>query len=86
MRIGLISDIHGNLVSFESVLADIDRAGVDRVVCLGDVAAIGPQPCEVVAKGVQTVGRIHESSLRSLQNYTCCQEADQQGWQGIIIL
>lgn len=48
MRIGLISDIHGNLVSLGSVLADIDRAGVDQIVCLGDVAAIGPQPCEVV--------------------------------------
>jgi predicted phosphodiesterase len=50
MRIGLISDIHGNLVSLASVLADIDRAGVDQIVFLGDVAAIGPQPCEVIER------------------------------------
>ena len=50
MRIGLISDIHGNLVSLTSVLADIDRAGVDQTVFLGDVAAIGPQPCEVLER------------------------------------
>jgi predicted phosphodiesterase len=50
MRIGLISDIHGNLVSLASVLADIDRAGVDQIVFLGDVAAIGPQPCEVLER------------------------------------
>jgi predicted phosphodiesterase len=48
MRIGLVSDIHGNLVSLASVLADIDRAGVDQIVFLGDVAALGPQPCEVI--------------------------------------
>lgn len=50
MRIGLISDIHGNLVSLTSVLADIDRAGVDQIVFLGDVAALGPQPCEVIER------------------------------------
>lgn len=50
MRIALISDIHGNLVSLEAVLADIDRIGVDQVVCLGDVAALGPQPRQVVAR------------------------------------
>ena len=50
MRIGLISDIHGNLVSLDTVLADVDRAGVDRIICLGDVASMGPQPCEVVAR------------------------------------
>ncbi len=33
MRIGLIADIHGNC---------IERDGVDDVICLGDVAALGP--------------------------------------------
>jgi predicted phosphodiesterase len=50
MRIALISDIHGNLVSLRAVLADINREGVDQIVCLGDVTALGPQPCEVLAQ------------------------------------
>ena len=50
MRIALFSDIHGNLVSFEAVLADIERERPDRVICLGDVATLGPQPREVVAR------------------------------------
>jgi predicted phosphodiesterase len=50
MRIALISDIHGNLVSLEAVLTDIGREQVDRIVCLGDVATMGPQPGEVVAR------------------------------------
>jgi len=50
MRVALISDIHGNCVALEAVLADIERAGVDQVVCLGDVAATGPQPHAVIER------------------------------------
>ena len=50
MRIALISDIHGNCVALETVLADIEGAGVDQVVCLGDVAATGPQPHAVIER------------------------------------
>ena len=48
MRIALISDIHGNYVSLEAVLADIARQQVDELVCLGDVADLGPRPNAVV--------------------------------------
>lgn len=50
MRTAVISDIHGNLVSLEAVLADAAAQGIDSFVCLGDVAATGPQPREVVAR------------------------------------
>lgn len=55
MRIALISDIHGNYVSLNAVLADIDRRSVDEIVCLGDVATLGPQPVEVVSR-LRTLG------------------------------
>ena len=44
-----ISDIHGNLPALEAVLAELEREGVDELVCLGDVA-LGPQPAETVAR------------------------------------
>lgn len=44
MRVALISDLHANVVALEAVLASIRQAGVDRIVCLGDVATLGPQP------------------------------------------
>lgn len=50
MRVAFISDIHGNLPALELVLADLQRARVDQTVCLGDVASLGPQPREVVAR------------------------------------
>ncbi|MFO7539818.1 MAG: metallophosphoesterase family protein [Chloroflexota bacterium] len=48
MRIALLSDIHGNFVSLKAVWRDLERQGVDQVICLGDVATLGPQPREVV--------------------------------------
>jgi predicted phosphodiesterase len=53
MRLALISDIHGNLVALDAVLEDIRHQDVDEIICLGDVAAIGPQPKE-------TLGRLRE--------------------------
>jgi putative phosphoesterase len=50
MRIAIISDIHGNLVSLEAVLKDIKKKRVDQIVFLGDAATLGPQPVEVIAK------------------------------------
>ncbi|MEM8875219.1 MAG: metallophosphoesterase family protein [Planctomycetota bacterium] len=44
--IAIISDIHGNLEALTTVLAEIDRRGVDRIVCLGDVIGYGPNPVE----------------------------------------
>jgi predicted phosphodiesterase len=50
MRIGLIADIHGNLVALDTVLAELRRMEVDELICLGDVAALGPQPGAVIAR------------------------------------
>ncbi len=49
MRIGFISDIHGNCLALESVLAEVGRADVDQIICLGDVA-VGPQPAEALER------------------------------------
>lgn len=51
MRIGLIADIHGNLVTLDAVLADLaGQSAVDRVVSLGDVAVLGPDPAGVIRR------------------------------------
>jgi predicted phosphodiesterase len=47
IRTALISDIHGNAIAFEAVLADLEREPVDQVVCLGDALQGGCQPAEV---------------------------------------
>lgn len=47
--LAVISDIHGNLEAFKAVLSDIDRRGLDKVVCLGDNVGYGPEPDQVLA-------------------------------------
>ncbi|MGZ2440258.1 calcineurin-like phosphoesterase family protein [Sinorhizobium medicae] len=36
MRIAVSSDIHGNDLALEAVLADVDAQGIDEIVNLGD--------------------------------------------------
>ena len=45
MRVAVLADIHANLPALEAVLGDVDRAAVDRIVLLGDIA-LGPLPAE----------------------------------------
>ena len=70
MQIAIISDVHGNLVALDAVLADINRKEIDQIVCLGDVAAIGPQPCQVLARleslGCLCVMGNHDAELLAL--------------------
>jgi len=48
VRIAVIADLHGNRVALEEVVKDIRREGVDRIVCLGDVVTLGPEPAATV--------------------------------------
>ncbi len=49
MRIGVISDPHGCWVGLEATLDWLEEAGVDRIVCAGDIASFGPQPNECIS-------------------------------------
>ncbi len=50
MRIAILSDIHGNLVALDAVLADIERHSPDEIWCGGDIAWGGPWPKECIAR------------------------------------
>lgn len=46
----LYSDIHGNRIALDAVLADIERAGVRERYCLGDLVGYGPAPADVITR------------------------------------
>ncbi|MCC6173751.1 MAG: metallophosphoesterase family protein [Chloroflexi bacterium] len=46
MRIGVISDVHANLIALEAVLSAIQP--IDQLWCLGDIVGYGPQPNDCV--------------------------------------
>jgi putative phosphoesterase len=71
MRYAIISDIHGNLHFLDLVLADIQRTAVDQIICLGDVASLGPQPRKVIARlkelQIPTIMGNHDDYLLDLR-------------------
>ena len=49
MKLGLISDPHGDAVALELAWAHLTVKGADRIVCSGDLVGYGPHPDKVVA-------------------------------------
>lgn len=70
MKIAVISDIHGNLLALQAVLADITRQGVDQTVNLGDMLSGPLQPAEtadlLMAQHFPTIRGNHERQLLAL--------------------
>lgn len=51
MRVAILGDMHGNLIAFDAVLADIQkRGGVDAYWLLGDYCAFGSDPSGVIER------------------------------------
>ena len=63
-RIGLISDVHATPKPVEEALAIFSNAGVEHIVCAGDIAGYGNQLDETVAllieSGCQSIRGNHE--------------------------
>jgi putative phosphoesterase len=67
MRLGVISDVHGNLPALDAVLDDLPA--VDLLVCAGDVVGYNPWPADCVDelrdRGVPTVQGNHDRAVAS---------------------
>jgi predicted phosphodiesterase len=50
MRVAIFSDMHGNNIALEAVLADFAAQPADQLVCLGDAIQSGPQPAAVLRR------------------------------------
>ena len=70
--IAIISDIHANLEALEATLADAKRAGVTKIVCLGDVVGYGADPNRCVE-------RIHEVAMASVLGNHDAATLDERG-------
>lgn len=64
LRYGLVSDVHANLAALRRALDALAAAGVDQILCAGDVVGFGPQPNECVSvlaqAGIPTVAGNHD--------------------------
>lgn len=48
MKIGIISDVHGNFIALEKVIQDMRNQDVEKVAILGYIVIKGPMPKEVI--------------------------------------
>ncbi|NOY68173.1 MAG: metallophosphoesterase family protein [Deltaproteobacteria bacterium] len=68
MKTAIISDLHGNAVAVREVLASIEKAGIDRIICLGDIIGYGPEPEAVMATiiklNIPTIIGNHELAIK----------------------
>jgi predicted phosphodiesterase len=64
-RVAVLADIHANLPALQAVLADVEAAGADTIVLLGDIA-LGPMPA-------QTLDRLAELGDRAVWVHGNCE-------------
>ena len=71
MRVALISDIHSNVHALEQVLAQLDRAGVDLILNLGDLVGYNANPNECMellqTRSVLSLAGNHDLALLDLE-------------------
>jgi putative phosphoesterase len=71
MKLGILSDVHGDLVALETVLDRLDNVHqVDLILCAGDLIARGPEEDRVVdifrERDVPTVCGNHDELVHGL--------------------
>ena len=50
MVVGLISDVHANVVALDAALTALRGQGASTIVCLGDLVGYGPAPNETIER------------------------------------
>ncbi len=73
MKLGIISDIHGDYAALKTALDRLDNHHhVDRILCAGDLVGRGTQPDEVVTaireRGIVTVRGNHDEWFYDLSD------------------
>ena len=83
MKIGIISDIHGNAEALQVVLQKLE--GVDRLFCLGDIVGYGADPVYCIDKmkeiGCPCLKGNHEGAITGELDLYCFNEEAQQAIQ-----
>lgn len=81
-RIALFSDVHGNSVALDAVLADIDDADIDEIYCLGDLVGYGPDPSGAIervrSRGIPTIRGNYDDGIGNRRGDCGCYYATEQ--------
>jgi len=92
MRIAIISDVHSNIEALTEVVKVIEKARVDRIVCLGDVVGYGASPnecCDIVRELAEvTLLGNHDAAVSGRMDYSFYYDAARQAldWSAGVVL
>jgi predicted phosphodiesterase len=79
MRIGIFSDIHGNLEALTAVLAAYESESIDMFMCAGDIVGYGASPNECVDIMKSLTEHIvlgnHDAAVAGFMDYSFYYEA-----------
>jgi len=64
MKIGIISDIHGNVIALKAVLKELYNKNIDEIICLGDLIGGAPMSNEVI----EEIKKIHKDTIVVMGN------------------
>ncbi|RMG14875.1 MAG: metallophosphoesterase [Deltaproteobacteria bacterium] len=74
MRIGIFSDVHGNLDALTKVFEAYRAQSIDRYVCLGDIVGYGAQPdecCTLIRERADvTILGNHDAAVAGRMDYS----------------
>jgi diadenosine tetraphosphatase ApaH/serine/threonine PP2A family protein phosphatase len=74
VKIGIYSDVHGNLEALEAVLSAFSAEGISRLWCLGDLVGYGANPNECIARARETTESFvlgnHDAAVVGLEETT----------------
>ena len=74
MKIGVFSDVHGNLEGLNQALLSMAREGVTQCWCLGDIVGYGANPNECIARVREKADAVimgnHDAACAGLEDAT----------------
>lgn len=58
MKIGIITDVHSNIIALNTVLNEFEKIKVNKIICCGDIIGIGPNPEETVQELIKNKDKL----------------------------
>ena len=58
MKLGIITDIHSNIIALNEILKEFEKRKIEKIICCGDIIGIGPRPEEVVQALMQVSDKL----------------------------
>jgi putative phosphoesterase len=58
MKVGIITDVHSNIIALNAVLNEFEKIEVDKIICCGDIIGIGPNPEETVQELIKNKDKL----------------------------